>query len=270
MSDNKSHLIFDKDTILISQDLIEIFDFLMEIEKEVKVVVEIEKRLEEIKKHSLSFFDLIIYLWGKLEENNIDYEYSMENPNNYAENFKIDFPVRSQMLVIFSFLETVFNLFLAYTYKTSDQLELLNLAMDKGTKNKKLFIDTYLLNTKNTYFNQNNRLNHINSKSLILLRNSLSHFFSTASKWIQVNHSSYANETRKLEEIFKKQLNQHTVFLSPEELYWLMNEWIILLLREWSNHFLNDPIEFNSKIKFVRRIVEEFWAKIIYRNQIKL
>lgn len=106
----------------------------------------------------------------------------MENPNNYAENFKIDFPVRSQMLVIFSFLETVFNLFLAYTYKTSDQLELLNLAMDKGTKNKKLFIDTYLLNTKNTYFNQNNRLNHINSKSLILLRNSLSHFFSTASK----------------------------------------------------------------------------------------
>lgn len=62
MSDNKSHLIFDKDTILISQDLIEIFDFLMEIEKEVKVVVEIEKRLEEIKKHSLSFFDLIIYL----------------------------------------------------------------------------------------------------------------------------------------------------------------------------------------------------------------
>jgi len=244
MEDKSTHFIFDGDKIIISPDLRPIVDFLQEIEKEVEGFLWFDKKLESIRKQHAETIKLTQVLAKKLKENSIDFNFTLsEHPSTIADKLKINYPIRSKMIILFAYLETLRCLNIAYENKTSDEKEIRGLAMDD--KNIKSFLQEFCLNENNDWGQKNKkRLQQITADNLQKLRNSLTHLFSV-SKDISVADAFLDDKSRKLE----KATHFKVKFISPEDLYEIIRGAGILMMKKWNDDCLNSLNKHSSQFK---------------------
>lgn len=269
MENKSTHFIFDEKKVVISPNLHSVVSFLQEIEKEIEDFLNFDKKLESIRKQHLETIKLVEVLAGKLKENSIDFKFTFsEHPASIADKLKIDRPIRSETIVLFANLETLFCLNIAYENKISDEKEVIKKAMDQN--NVKDFLEKFCLNQENEWCQQNSeRLKHITSDDLRKLRNSLTHFFSVG-KGLGVSYAILDQKSRKLEKATKFKAK----FISPEDLYGIIKGTARLMIKKWSEDCKNDVAknsnEFKEKILAVKNIVDSCGAMIIKNNQINI
>jgi len=268
MENKSTHFIFDGDKVVISPDLHSVIIFLQEIEKEIESFLNFDKKLESIRKQYLETVKLIEVLAGKLKENSIDFQFTFsEPPATIAEKLKIDRPIRSEMIVLFANLETLFCLNIAYENKISDEKEIIKNAMNQD--NVKDFLERFCLSQENEWCQKNpERLKHIVADDLRKLRNSLTHFFSVAN--LSVSFAALDEKSRELE----KATNFKAKFISPEDLYEIIKGSAKLMIKKWSEDCKSDleknSNEFKEKILSVKTVVDSYGVMIIRNKQINI
>ncbi|MEK7576161.1 MAG: hypothetical protein AAB482_00535 [Patescibacteria group bacterium] len=269
MSEESTHFIFDEQRVLISPDLRIIFSFLKEIEKEIESLLNFDKKIESIRNRYLEIIKFVEFLGNKLKEKSIDFNYQLsEDPANIADDLKFHHPLRSEMIVLFANLETLFCLDIAYDNKTFDQGEIISRAMDQ--KVVKAFIENFCLSKDNDWSIKNpERIQHISPDDLRKLRNALTHFFSVG-KGMGVAHDLLNEKSRKLELATKFQAK----FLSPEDLFEILRGAAKLMMRKWSRDCIRDMSiksgEFKERILCVRDVVGSHGVQVVMNDQIKI
>ncbi len=268
-----THIVFDGEKIFISPDIFPVMHFLMEIEKEIESILGFQEKLEKIRKQYLETINLVGFLAKKLKENNIEFKYSLkENPKSIAKNFKFYPPVRSQMIVLFASLEVLYCLHTAYEKELDDEDKMRKNTMgNKGNKNLKKFINSFLLTEKNNYYKNNkSRLSKIDFEKIRSLRNTLTHFFSLSSGGLSIIPNILNEKARKLENLLEKNKNAHIVFISPEDLYELIKSANLLRIREWVEDFNTNKEDFERKISFVISLVKKYGAVVVPDKNLKV
>jgi len=269
MNSNKStYLFFDTDKVIISQDIVPVFKFLIEIEKEMEVVMGFGRRLEDIKNQYKELLDFVLFLSNKLKENGIDFNYKLkECPESFVDKLYLNVPIRSQMIVNFAVLEVLFALHIAYEKETYDLNEIKKVAT-RDNKFLNGFLRSYLLTEENSYFKKNKqRFINITAIGIRTFRNFLTHFFSIAKGEIMVSFDTLCAESQELEQIVKRK-RKNIVFISPIDLYELVKAANVLKLMRWSNDYSDNQLEFKRKIQFVINVVSNHGAVIIKKNNI--
>jgi hypothetical protein len=265
-TEKESSIIFSEKGIGISDDLIPIFSFLIEIEKEIKSILDFNKKLDGIKQHYLEMVDFVLVLSNVIKDNNLDFKFTFnQSPENIAEKLNFHIPTRSQTIILFASLEVLYFLHIAYTKEISDDDALRSVAMaDK--KFLKRFINEFLLSNNNNYYKLNrSRMSKLNSSKLRDLRNSLTHFFSV-SKGISIAPSELDKEARNLEKEAKNKKIGEFIIISPDELFNLIKEANLFLLKKWSNDCTQNNTDFKRKISFVSEIVKRNAPVVAYKN----
>ena len=269
MEINSTHFVFDGDKIIIFPDLREVILFVQEIEKEIVGLLVFDTKLESIKKQYLEMMELVQALLGKLKENSIDFKITFsEHPSTLAERFKMNQTVRSQMIALFAYLETLLRLNIAYENKISDGDLIRELKLD--AKNWESFYDSFCLNENNQWCHKNKeRLKHITAHDLRFLRNSLTHFFSVEDG-VQIADASLGKKARKLEQAS----NFQAKFLSPEDLFEIIRGAGILMIIKWSNDcqecLKTGSNEFKERILSANTLVKNSGAVLVSNEQINI
>lgn len=263
-----THIIFDWENVVISPNLGVIFDFLINIEKEVESLLNFEKKLEEIRKSYIETLWLTSYLAKKIEENNIDIDYQLlDHPENIVDKFNFHLPMRSQFIVLFSQLETLFCLYIAYLYKTNDEKIIREKTMNQEETRK--FINKFILSHNNEYYNENRKIfSKVSANQIREFRNSLTHFFSVK-WWINIVHNELNETARKLEKIFKEKWSHNTIFININDLFLLLRYASRNILRLWSNDYLENTEEFKERILFVKSVVDNNSSFLINNKDLK-
>jgi len=262
----ESNITFDNRGVGVSDDLIPVFSFLIEIEKEIKSILDFNKKLSGIKKQYLEMADLVLVLSKIIKDNNLDFKFTFsEAPDKIAEKLSFHIPTRSQTIVLFASLEVLYFLHISYTKEISDDDKLRNVAMS-DKKFLKKFINEFLLSNNNEFYKQNRkRLSKLNSSKLRDLRNSLTHFFSV-SKGVSLAPSELDEESRNLEKVAKNKKMGEFIIISPDDLFNLIKDANIFLLKKWSNDCTQNNIDFKRKILFVSEIVKRNAPVIAYKK----
>jgi hypothetical protein len=270
MVNQSTHLLFDGEKIVISTDIRPVFEFLMEIEKEVNSIAGFNNKLEQIRKGYSELLQFCKFLGDKLVENSIDFKYELKNNFSHViKNFETHFPVRSEMIILFASLEVLLFLNIAYEHETTDENELRLLAKD--TKIVKAFLNKLILNDKNQYYLLNkSRFKKVNARQLRDLRNSLTHFFSVSAGGLSIAPSLMQEKTYKLEKIFIGNKHGNIVFMSPEDLRILIRGANILRMKKWSEDFQGDPVRFQRKMRHVVNLVQKHGAVIVYDKHLNI
>ncbi len=264
-----THLFIDNGTLFMSSDISPVFNFLVEIDKEIKSILNFQTKLDQIREQHLNTLDLVSYLAKKLKDANIDFKYDIkEKPATFADKLEFDLPLRSQMIVLFSYLEVLYFLDLAYIHETIDENGIKKIAMDD--KNVKKFLNKFILAKNNEYYNDNSRLRKLNSQTLRNLRNSLIHFFSLSSEGLSVMPSFLDKKARKLEKVFKESKNGNVFFISPDDLYEMIRSGYILRLNNWSEDFQKNNNIFKKKIKSVISLVYKYGAVTVFNKNLNV
>ena len=242
----------------------------MEIEKEVQGILDFNKKLESIRENYLEMSEFVLFLSDIIKKNNLDFKYSFkERPENIAEKLEFNFPIRSQMIVLFASLEVLFVLHLAYENQTNEKESLIKLAMDSN--NTKSFLNNFLLTEENKFYMDNKaRLAKIDSTQLRDLRNSLTHFFSVGHGGLSLSPELLGQRSRKFENILKQNKKGNIVFISEDDLLQLIKYANLLRFKKWSDDFQNDPEDFKQKIQFVIDLVKKEGAVIIRNNDLNI
>jgi hypothetical protein len=270
MSLNNTHIKFNENKIEITPDIVLIFTFLMEIEKEISDFIGFNEKIGSLKENYLELLNFTTFLSNKLVENNIDFKYSLkEDLQEVAQKFNYSTPIRSQVIVLFTSLDVLFNLHMAYEIETVDEDELRKLTMD--TKQTKKFINDFLLTENNQFYKDNKiRLSKIDSGKIKELRNSLVHFFSIGQSGLSLISSKFDAEGRKFERIFKQNKKGNIIFISPEDLYGLIKSATLLRVAKWSEDCYNDNTAFKNKIRFTNELITKKGAVIIPSKQLTM
>lgn len=257
-----SHLLMNGLSMIISPDIVPVFTFLMEIEKEIESLLGFNKKLDGIKDSYLEMVAFVQFLSNKLKENHIDFSFNFkEHPEKIADKLGFHIPLRSQMIVLFASLDVLFNLHTVYENETCDNDKLRDLTMN--TDNTKKFLNCFLLNEDNQYYKDNKiRLSKIDSGKLRNLRNSLTHFFSTAGG-LFITPELLREKATSFEKTLKQNKHGNIVSISPDDLHELVKSANILQMRKWSDDFKNSSADFKRKIQFVIDVVKREGAIVV-------
>lgn len=263
MESENTHVLFDGTKVIISQDLIPIFDFLQKIDLEVDELFQLQKKVDGLRENILDLMGLIDVMGTTIKEGNLDFEYTLkENIDDIANKLEIHQLTRIQSVAVFCGIETLICLYTAYEFETSDEREIRDYVMN--TEHTRKIINKLLLSPENTFFSRNRKkLSKVHATKLRNLRNSLVHFFSV--KGLNLASEGLIDKARKLEKI------KHDVtFISPNELYELEKAASILLLKIWSRDCSNDKNLFKLKINHVKQVVKQSGAVLIDGNNINI
>lgn len=263
-----THFVFDGHQIQISPNIRKVFDFLIEMEKESDAIFGVEKRLQEARDYYRDLLGLTTELSRVLKENNIEgwsFDFK-KDPRNFTEVLAYHVPVRTQMILLFTQLEVMYFLYIAYTKEIDGEVELREVAM-KDEKLRKAFIRQFLLSVDNEYYKQHSkRLSKLDAGKIIRLRNSLVHFFSLSSDSIGIHADPFSNDARKFEQYAKDKKHGSLVMMSPSDLHELIKSAYIILFKHWTNDTLLDNPTFKRKIEYVNNVVSEYGAVVVYYN----
>jgi len=272
MPEKSTYLLFGENKAIISPDIVPVFTFLIEIEKEIESILGFQKKLDEIRNQYLDTINFIQFLSKKLKENDIDFEYRLkERPELIAEKLIFHLPLRSQMIVLFASMEVLYFLHIAYEKEIDDDDDKMKEVAMKDKDFLKKFINHFLLSEENDYYKNNkSRLSKIDSKKIRELRNSLTHFFSLSSYGLSVIPKVLDEKARKLEALLKKNKHGNIVFISPEDLHELIKYANHLRMKKWSDDFQNNPTDFRRKMLFVINVVKKHGAIIVYDKDLNI
>ena len=270
MNGGSTHFLFNEKGIFISPDIQPVFQFLMDIEKEIDSLLGFNEKIDSIRQSHLEMINFVGFLSNKLKGANIDFNYTFkEHPEKIAEKLKLHLPLRSQIIVLFASLEVLFNLHASYELETNDEKKLRETTMDSDTTKK--FINEFLLTNDNQYYLANHQhLSKIDSAKMRDLRNSLTHFFSIGHGGLSLSPSLLSQKARKLENILKQNKKGNVVFISENDLYNLIKQANILRMKRWSDDFQKNPQDFKRKIQHVINLVKREGAIIVQNNQINI
>ncbi|MBT5808228.1 hypothetical protein HOI18_03040 [Candidatus Uhrbacteria bacterium] len=259
-------ILFEEKMLSISSDLKSTAVFFIEIDKEIESFLCIEQQLELIRRQCEEAYDAIHQLAEKLKNNSIQIELKLqEHPETLLHKLKYHRPIRSEIIALFAYLETMCCLHTAYEHKESNPDTIRVLSM----KNIDKFINDFCLSASNCWVSQNpERASKINARDLKFLRNLLTHFFSVTNK-IQTIHPKLAINARALE----KQLEHKAIFLSPEDIREIIQGTGILLLHKWDTDCKDSKLlgnnDFNERIAHVKKIVDQKGALVIHTDEMK-
>ena len=264
MNNNKdTSFVFDGDKIIISPDLWPIVDFIQNIEKEIDFILGFEERLESIRKQYAETIELIRVLAQKIQENSIDFSFVLsENPSTFTDKLKIDYPLRSKMIILFAHMETLRCFNIAYENKVSEDKEIRKIARENIIP----FIRDFCLSNNNDWVKNNQeRANKITPDYLWKLRCSLTHFFSVT-KDMAIADKNLEEKSRRLE-IFSA---FNIKFISPEDLNEIIKGAGKITIKRWVSDYKENPEEFKERILFVKSIVEKNGAILIRNKEINI
>lgn len=255
---SKPFLIMDKNRnrIDIHPEFRIVFDFLIQIEAEVKELMGFKKRLAEIKNQCKELLDLII----KMNPAD-DFKFTLsEHPETLADKLHYVRPVRSEFIVQFAHLETLRCLYTAYRKGTSDNDKLRD-ASDEAIDE---FIKEFCLCKNNQWVLDNpKRAGKMSASNLRALRNSLTHFFS-------VNKLGLVPLYDEVSEKISNQTNNKVQLLSPEDFENILHYAARLILEKWSDDckesLKNGDDNFLKRMKCVKEVVEKNGARFVYEK----
>jgi len=264
MSNKKdTSFVFDEGKIKISPDLWPIINFILNIEKEIDFILGFKGRLESIRKQYAETIELIRTLAQKIKENSIDFNFVLsESPSAFIDKLKIDYPLRSKMIILFAYIETLRCFNIAYENKTSDDKKIKKIARENITP----FIRDFCLDNNNDWVKNNReRASKITPDYLWKLRCSLTHFFSVT-KDMAIADENLEEKSRKLETftVFKIK------FISPEDLSEIIKGAGKVMIKRWTNDYKKNPEEFKGKISFVKDIVEKNGAVLVKNKELNI
>lgn len=269
MKDKSTHFIFDGNKIVISPDLFLTVNFLQEIGKEIDTSLGFDKKLESITKRYLETLELIGLLAKKLKDNSIDFNHTLsERPETMADILKLDNPVRSKLIILFAYLETLMRLNFAYENKICDREKIRKQTFDQVVWES--FYRDFCLNINNQWGQKNQeRLKNITVQELRYLRNSLTHFFSLDIGLLVAD--AFLNEkSRKLEQITNFELK----FISPEDLHEIIKGAAMLMIEKWSNDYKEclktNSNEFTEKILAMNTLIESAGVITVKNEQVNI
>jgi hypothetical protein len=265
-----THIIFDGKQIRISKNLREVFSFLSNVSKEIEDLLSLEEKIISIQEGYNDLLEFNTTLLKIVKQNNLEFNTNI-TMKNIEDNLKLfqDFryPTRSTIIALFSYIEVLYCIDLAYQNSISDPIKILKLSTDKSVKK---FITNYILNDSNDFYKANKqRFSKITSKQLRQLRNLLVHFFSTNAE-ISIHPKNFEEKARIIEAEFEKSGQSNFIFLSSNDLYNLVKDSSMLLLNEWSNDFQSRPDQFKKMIFCVKKLVTEIGSVIIPDSAIKI
>lgn len=254
-------LIMDKNEnrINIHPELRIIFNFLIQIETEVRELLGYKNRLEALKKQCSELLELMIKMSSA-----DDFKFTLsEHPETITDKLNFVRPIRSEFIVLFAHLETLRCLYMAYKKNTSNSKELRNAsvgAMDE-------FIKEFCLCRDNQWVLDNpKRAGKISAENLRVLRNSLTHFFS-------VNNIGLVPLYDEEAEQISNKSNNKVQLLSPEDFEKILYHAARLLLEKWSDDckksLAGESNNFVEKMRCVRDVVNKAGAIFIYDKDIK-
>lgn len=257
-----THVILNGKKIIISLNLLSVFDFLQKIDAEISNLLMISNRLDKIREKILEVMGLCQTMSEVISKNNLDFSYTFsEDPALIAENLESPQLTRAEMITMFAYLETLTCLYLAYEHETCDEKTLMLLS--KSKKSIKV-INRLILTDKNEYYSKNrSRLVKVNAKQLRNLRNRLSHFFSVSGLGLTPN--LLEADARKME----LETNYKISFISPNDMKELLKFASLLLLKKWSDEYVLNKLDFERKILFVKAIVERDGPVLMYKKHFK-
>ncbi len=261
--------VFDGDKVVISPDLLPIISFLQEIEKEVKSMLEIDRKMLNIRSYFKELFKLIEKSFSVLKEQSLTFEHTLsQNPIAFLENTTIKPFTRSKVVALFAYLDTLFCLNLAYEKQTYDKEKIIGFAMNK--KEIDSFLNRFCLHESNKWGQKNpDRLRHLTTKDLRELRNCLTHFFSVQNK-VCVADDLLNEKSRELE----RKTNFQGIFISPEDLLEIINGAVRIMITRWNNdHAENQKSnsdEFGERITCVKNIVHDNGAIIVKNSDVHI
>jgi len=255
MQENNPFLVMDenRNRIDIHPELRIIFDFLIQIESEVKEFLGYNKRLLALKKQCSEILDLVL----KLNPPE-DFKFTLsEHPETLADKFHFGRPIRCEFIVLFAHLETLRCLNTAYEKKTSDRNEL----KDASDKAMDKFLNEFCLCKNNQWVAKNSeRARNICAKDLRELRNSLTHFFSVS----KIGLSPLSKDEIAA---MNKKIKLKIQFLSSDDLNEILYSAARLLLGKWSDdckkHLSENDSNFLDRIRCVKDVVFQNGARFI-------
>ena len=257
-----THIFFDGKKILVSESLTEIFSFLTEIDKEVQSLLNREEQLEKIRKQLLEYTGLIQVMSKTIKDNNLDFHFQMsEHPASIAKKLKFDPHPRSEMIVLFAYLETLRTLWTAYELKIDDE----NKLRDASDPKLESFYNSFCLSSENKWVKEHSNISGKISKDKIRkLRNSLTHFFSVSG--IYITPDAMKDDSKKL----MNATNNKALFISPRDLFEIIQGAFKLVIKKWSDDYQeslnNSNSEFEEKIKYTHSIVKKYGAVLLRKN----
>lgn len=262
-NEESTHVIFDGKQIRISKNLRRVFDFLSNVSKEIENLLSLEEKIIRAKDGYNDLLDFSTTLLKIVEQNNLEFNTSLTMENIEA-NLKLfqDFryPIRSTIIALFSYIEVLYCIDLAYHNSISDPTEILKLSNDKKVKK---FINNYILNDNNNFYKANKkRLSKITSTNFRQLRNLLVHFFSTNAE-ISIHPTIFEEKARILESKLEKKGQNNFTLISSNDLFNLVKDSAILILIEWTNDSLRKPEQFKKKMLCVNKLVIENGAIMV-------
>jgi|GEM_PF-904743 len=263
-----THVVFDGKQIHISPNLNKVFSFLVEIEKESDAIFGVQEQLEEARLYYKDLLELTGKLSKVVHDNNLDgWSHEFEkDPRTFIDILKYHIPIRTQMLHLFTQLEVMYFLHIAYTKEIDGEAELRKVAMD-DKKLRKDFMQKFLLSEENEYYVQHKkRLSKLDAGKLIRLRNTLVHFFSLSSDSIGITADQNSDDARKFETYAAEKKLDSFVILSPTDLHELIKSAYFVLIKLWTNDTLRDNASFVRKIGYVNNVVSEHGAIVVYYN----
>ncbi|MBU4480073.1 hypothetical protein KKG48_01345 [Patescibacteria group bacterium] len=260
---------FDGKKLVVSEDLMPIFSFLMEIEKEINYFMKFNKKLEKIKSGYKEILNFAEFLSKKVVENKIDFEYNLpKNILGTIDEFAPYFPLRSQIIILFANIEVLLCLSIAYNNENSDKKFVINNAMNSAAVNN--FLNDYFLTEKNLWYKENKkRASKIKSEDFRRLRNSLTHFFSLDKK-ITLTPDLLKYKSLEMEKIIEKSGKCPPVSLSPEDIFEMIRGASKIMMEEWNNDYVTNPVAFQNKINAVKSIIKKNGAMIIQNKDFKI
>lgn len=245
--------------IILSSDLMVIINFLYEITKEMELLVNLEKRMSSVYNGFNTLLKVCSSQAKLLKKNNVNYiieepmqeiKPSLKKLQNYSE------PTRAIMVALFTKIEVMFCLYIAYEFETDKTDKVIRIATKNNNEILKFFKKFFLTNNNNYYRKNSEKFSKISAKKFRLLRNSLVHFFSTINSII-IYQSSNINGSIKANSKFKAKGYNEIVFISPSDLFELIKDSFNLLFEKWETDSKENPEVFTKKITYVKSIVIE-------------
>ena len=271
MDNIDTHIICDGKQVRISKNLEEVLDFLIAISNEVGYLIDSEQKLIKARNVIKRLLEITKEFYTVIENNNINIkpgESLKEIYNDAKESIDYQYPIRSISIVLFSYIEVLYCIYLSYNKKMSDQDLLIKLAMNQ--ENIRNFINSFILNNDNYYYRaEKYRLSKMTFDNFRSLRNSLVHFFSTTSEII-IHHPNDTEKARKIETVLNKSSIKQIQCISTNDLYELIKAASILMLNKWTNESKTNPEIFKEKIMKVKELIVNFGTVSIKSSQINV
>ena len=243
----------------IHPDLVDTFLFIIAIDKENRYLLDHFDKAMNLKKNIMHLLWDSATMMKEIKSNWL--EIKCETTQIEVQELqdilsKIERPVRSVMISLFAYMETLFSLLTVYkAWKQLDDKQLMN----QSKNDLKPFISKYIINKWNKYYSEHEEyFKELTSQKIIDVRNYLTHFYSVP------DNIAIAQDRKDPFIIEAREKQLKCTFIIPVELYELLQSAAYMIVNEWHCDAVKNHEIFKRNMKNVIKIVWEKAAREVY------